>query len=505
MDRRNQEIVAHEQTQSEAMLQAAIAALDGAPNSIVITDRQGAIEWVNSAFTKLTGYAAPEAIGRTTQFLKSGKHSDRFYEEMWNTIVSGAVWHGEVVNRRKDESLYVEEMTITPIRSAEGSINHFIAVKEDITARKLAQEELRQSKERLDFALQAAALGEWSLDLKTQTVHHSLRHDQIFGYSSLLPEWSYSLFLEHVLPEYRAAVDEKFKEALDRTGVWEFEAPIRWPDGTLHWIAVRGRVSYDNSGAPALLLGIVSDITDRKIAEGALVRSEKLASVGRMAAVIAHEINNPLAAAMNALFLVRTDPAVPEGLKSNLDLVEQELARISHVTKQTLGFCRVGGNLTAVDLPKALDSILNVYGSRLKNRNISVKCRYRGSPGVRAIEGDVCQIGYNLIGNSIDALPQNGTLQVRLFGPQVLRGHRRMVRMTVADNGEGIAAENLKRVVEPFFTTKQSIGTGLGLWATSELVKKYEGKLRIRSKVAKGTVVTVWLPLERRSQERRIA
>lgn len=222
-----------------------------------------------------------------------------------------------------------------------------------------------------------------------------------------------------------------------------------------------------------------------------------------MAATIAHEINNPLASTMNALYLVRTDPALPECVKHDLAVAEHELRRVSHITKQTLGIYREVGNPTSVDLPVVLDSLLDLYGSRLRNKHISVRRSYRCSAHILAIAGELCQIISNVIANSIDALPEGGKLHVRLFGPQILRGNRDMIRLTIADDGEGIAAENLKRIFEPFFTTKQSIGTGLGLWVTSELVKKHEGRLRIKSRLGKGTVLTVWLPMERRTQERK--
>jgi signal transduction histidine kinase len=252
-----------------------------------------------------------------------------------------------------------------------------------------------------------------------------------------------------------------------------------------------------------LLIG--TDNTARKLAEEALIRSEKLASVGRLAATITHEINNPLSSALNALFLVKTDPALPQSVKSHLTIAEQELGRVAHITKQTLGFFREVGNPTAVDLAEVLDSVLDIYGPRLRDKEITVLRSYRSKTGIRAVDGEMRQVASNILANSFDALSQGGKLHMRLFGPQAIRGARRMVRMTIADDGAGIAAENLKRIFEPFFTTKQSIGTGLGLWVTSELVKKHGGRMRLRSRLGKGTVVTIWLPMERRGQEQRTA
>jgi signal transduction histidine kinase len=257
----------------------------------------------------------------------------------------------------------------------------------------------------------------------------------------------------------------------------------------------------DDEGKITSWAGINLDISALKQAQQALIKSEKLASVGRMAATIAHEINNPLAATMNALYLMKTDPALPESVKGNLALAEQELRRVCHITEQTVGFYREVGNPTAVNVQGVLDSLLGLYGTRLRNKSISVHRSYRCSTNICTIAGELRQIVSNILANSIDALTKGGNLHVRLFGPQTLR-HSSMVRLTVADDGEGIAAENLKRIFEPFFTTKKSIGTGLGLWVTSELIKKHEGRLRLKSRLGGGTVLTVWLPMERRSQER---
>jgi signal transduction histidine kinase len=205
------------------------------------------------------------------------------------------------------------------------------------------------------------------------------------------------------------------------------------------------------------------------------------------------------------LFLVKTDPALPQSVKSHLTIAEQELGRVAHITKQTLGFFREVGNPTAVDLAEVLDSVLDIYGPRLRDKEITVLRSYRSKTGIRAVDGEMRQVASNILANSFDALSQGGKLHMRLFGPQAIRGARRMVRMTIADDGAGIAAENLKRIFEPFFTTKQSIGTGLGLWVTSELVKKHGGRMRLRSRLGKGTVVTIWLPMERRGQEQRTA
>ncbi len=482
--------------QMEAELRVQIAALNSAANSIVITDLKGTIQWVNEAFTKLTGYSAADAIGQTPRVLKSGKHDDQFYGQMWTTIIAGSVWRGEVINRRRDSSLYVEEMTITPVRSTDGSISHFVAVKEDITARKQAEETLRRQASLIDLTPDAiiavrmdGTVSSWN---RGAEVLYGWSKDEAVG------QRTHTLFQTKSPQEL-----QQIEEQLRGTGSWSGELVHHTKDGREIIVLSRWLARYDPRGDVSEIFQSNTDISERKSTELALIRSEKLASVGRMAATVAHEINNPLTSAISALYLLRTDPTLPESVKKNLAIAEQELGRVAHITKQSLGFYRESGNPTVVNLAEVLDSVLDIYAPRLRNKNILLQRRYRSTAGVQAIEGEIRQVASNIIANSIDALPQQGNLHVRVAGPQLLSGQRQMVRMTIADNGEGIAAKNLARIGEPFFTTKRSIGTGLGLWVTSELIKKHEGRLQIKSKSGEGTVVTVWLPMERRQEERR--
>jgi PAS domain S-box-containing protein len=473
----------------EAELRVQIAALNSAANSIVITDLNGAIQWVNAAFTKLTGYSAAEAIGTNPRVLKSGKHDHQFYGQLWKTIVSGLVWRGEIINRRKDATLYVEEMTITPVRSEDGSITHFVAIKEDITARKQAEETLRRQASLIDLTPDAVialrtdgTVTSWN---RGAEVLYGWSKDQAIGQPAhTLFQTKFPQELEHIYQQLR------------RTGSWSGELVHRTQNGHEITVLSRWLAQFDAQGEVAEIFESNTDISERKRTELALIRSEKLASVGRMAATVAHEINNPLTSAISALYLLRTDPALPEFIRKNLSIAEQELSRVAHITKQSLGFYREIGTPTVVNLAELLDSILKVYEPRLRNKSISLQRRYRGTGGVQAIEGELRQLASNLIANSIDALAQKGELHVRLTGTHLLSGQRRMVRMTIADNGEGISTKDLTRVCEPFFTTKQSIGTGLGLWVTSELVKKHEGRLQIKSKSGAGTVVAIWLPMQ---------
>ncbi|WP_226889149.1 PAS domain S-box protein [Nostoc sp. MG11] len=162
-----------------------------------------------------------------------------------------------------------------PRFASTGKFLGYIGSCVDIHDRKLAEEALRESKERLSFALESAELGDWDLDLRNQTAHRSLRHDQIFGYESLLPEWTYEMFLEHVVPEDRALVDAKFRTALTNNNIWNFECRIRRADGELRWIWARGHIYHNAQGEAVRMLGLIADISERKLAEEALRQSEE--------------------------------------------------------------------------------------------------------------------------------------------------------------------------------------------------------------------------------------
>ena len=303
--------------------------------------------------------------------------------------------------------------------------------------------------------------------------------------------------LHTVFPQER----EKIRAQVIESGHWQGELKQTTRSGDLLVVETRWVVSKGEGGRPDVILETDFDMTERKRAEQTLVRSEKLASVGRMAATIAHEINNPLAAAMNAVFLASMETQMSQEAQRNLEVAEAELERVAHIAKQTLGFYKESAKPISLRLPQLLDSLLELYGPKLRNKSIRVERRYRTATTVLGVEGEMRQVLSNLISNSIDAMPQKGTLQVRINGPFLLGG-REMLRLTIADSGSGVNVNDLKHIFEPFFTTKDTIGTGLGLWVTRELIAKHEGTIRVRSRVGEGTVFNIWLPAERRQVQR---
>jgi PAS domain S-box-containing protein len=243
---------------------------------------------------------------------------------------------------------------------------------------------------------------------------------------------------------------------------------------------------------------ILRDITEQKKIAETLQRSEKVAAVGRLAATMAHEINNPLESVTNLLYLARKDHNMAERTREYLQLADQELDRVAHVARQTLGFYRENSAPVLFKVSPVISDLVDVYSYRFRNRDVQVDKELDDAAELFAPVGEFRQVFSNLLVNAIDALPSNGgRIRIRLQTGQDWNGTARSgVRLTVADTGCGIAPETMPRIFESFYTTKRDIGTGLGLWLTRSIVQKYGGRIQVRSRVQSGTVFSVFWPRE---------
>lgn len=257
-------------------LQLQSAALEASANAIMITNDRGMIEWVNSAFVKLTGYTVTDAVGMKPEALcRSGEHDDGFYENLWRTIRAEHSWHGELSNRRKDGVLYQEEMAITPVTDAQGIVRHYVAIKQDISERKQAEVQIKASEERLRFALAAIGEGLWDWDITSNRVDHNSRWCQLLGIKDDSLVSDFKSFAEHIHEDDREQVVERVNAHLEKGVPYISEHRMRRADGTIIWVMDRGEVvGWDADGKPMRMVGSFSDVTDRKSAQEALVRSE---------------------------------------------------------------------------------------------------------------------------------------------------------------------------------------------------------------------------------------
>jgi PAS domain S-box-containing protein len=242
---------------------------------------------------------------------------------------------------------------------------------------------------------------------------------------------------------------------------------------------------------------IARDISERKRAEQALRISEKLAAAGRLAATIAHEINNPLEAVTNFIFLAKTQDGLPEFVRNYLEYADQELARVSHIARQTLGFYRDTTSPVCVNPAEVLDEILELYARKITYKDLIIERRYQPVEQINVLLGEMRQVFSNLLVNAIDASPERGCIRVRVSAVRDSVNRELGVRVTIADEGTGIAPEVRDKIFEPFFSTKRDVGTGLGLWISKTLIEKAGGSIRFRSSIQpqrSGTVFSLFLP-----------
>jgi PAS domain S-box-containing protein len=248
------------------------------------------------------------------------------------------------------------------------------------------------------------------------------------------------------------------------------------------------------------LAAFIADLSLQKKSEELLRQTEKLAVAGRLAASIAHEINNPLEAITNCLYLAaRTD--LSELSRSYIELAQNELDRVAQITVQTLRFYRGSTRTVDTDVHELIETVFALLESRLRGMQIEVVRQFRSTLSVLVQAGEIRQVLANLFGNAMDALPSGGRIVLRTAAAHDWRTGRKGIAITVADNGTGMDSATLSRIFEPFFSTKGITGTGLGLWISHEIIAKHNGTLRVRSRatainIAGGTVFRLFLPTE---------
>lgn len=373
----------------------------------------------------------------------------------------------------------------------------------EIAERKKSEEALKTSETRLIFALEAAKAGTWEWNSDTSRLKWTDEVGSPPGSEKQAREVSYMAWRSCVYREDRPLLDAALQEAKMGCDQISVEFRVGPPRGLICWMLARGRLARDENGESKRYTGIFLDITERKHSEQMMLKTEKLASVSRLAATLAHEINNPLDAAINCLYIARTNPEMPEAARLYLDTADEELRRVTHMTRQSLGFYREATIAIPLDINSVLESVLQLLKNRIAQKSITIKLQFEQSPMVMAIFGELRQVFVNLLSNSLDSVPVHGEITLKTSVHATAAGER-LVRVTVADNGQGIASNHLTRIFEPFFTTKGELGTGLGLWVTKQIVEKHRGTIRVRSSQhgpLSGTAFSIVLPALPRPDE----
>jgi PAS domain S-box-containing protein len=300
--------------------------------------------------------------------------------------------------------------------------------------------------------------------------------------------------------------DRPLERALRGETVIGEEYIVARRDGSETWVRASAAPIREESGEIAAGLVVFIGIDDQKKAQEALLQSEKLAAAGRLAASISHEINNPLESVTNLLFIALSDETISPDTRTMLRQADQELARVAHIATQTLRFYRQSTNPKSVDMGDLVDSVLQLLTTKIRNTNVRIETKYRAGQQITCFEGEMRQVFTNLICNALDAAPaKGGRLEIRTKRVCASTLGRDGIQVTVADNGHGISSAFARRIFEPFYTTKGSLGTGLGLWVTQEIVGKHNGSIRVRSKPDCGTVFAVFIPFKDAAESKQVA
>jgi PAS domain S-box-containing protein len=354
------------------------------------------------------------------------------------------------------------------------------------------QKEASEYKHRLAAIVQSSDDAIISKNLQGIVTSWNPAAERIFGYTA--EEMIGASILEIIPPELHDD-ETRILETISRgERIDHFETIRVTKSGERMPVSLTISPVRDNSGKIIGAAKIARDITAQKRIEHALRVTERLAAVGRLAATVAHEINNPLEAATNLLYLAK-ERAAKDDVRGFLAMAEEELDRVAHLTKQTLGFYRDTQAPSQIKLQELLNPLISVFKSRGKNKGVEIKPEILEAPEIFAVGGEIRQVIANLLSNSIDAVPFGGRIRVRVRSAAA--GDRSGVRIIVADSGSGIDPEARERIFEPFFTTKKDVGTGLGLWVCKNIVDKHGGRISIRSRtdgLRSGTVFSVFLP-----------
>ena len=332
------------------------------------------------------------------------------------------------------------------------------------------EEQFRNRAELLDLANDAIIMRDWEGAIRFWNAGaenlYGWRREEVLGQNL---HW----MLQSVFPVSFGEVEATLR---DRK-TWQGNLIQCTKDGREIIVACRKTLNLEGDA----ILEVSRDITLQLQAEEALRESEKLAAMGRVAGIIAHEINNPLAAITNLFYLLRHHPSLNDDAKHYAELAEQELQRVSHITRQTLSFYRESKQPVSVPVNELLDDVLGVQERGMQSKHIAIEKKYSSSGVVHGFPSELRQIFLNLVANAIQAMPNGGVLRLHVREATDWSAGRRCIAISVVDTGLGIRPEDAKQLFQPFFSTKSTKGTGLGLWISKGIAQKYNGRISCRS------------------------
>jgi len=500
------------------------------PHFIWTAAPSGAITYVNQAFLDFLGLTLLDVAG--DRWIRAFDPEDHARARaVWaNSVTTGIDYELEArILNHAGESLWCW-LRAQPLRDSSGAITQWLGVCLDIHDRKTAADALQQKqleterqRAEIETVYRTAPIGLALFDpVDFRYLRLNDRQAEIVG---LPPEQILGRTVTDIAPI--PGLHEMFQQVADgkpiRAALLQGELPTRL--GEQRFWTVNYFPVYNPDGSVQAISAASLEVTHQKKAENALIQSEKLAAVGRLASSISHEINNPLEAVTNLLYLIQQEAHLSSDLRLYVNTAQSELQRVCQIATQTLRFHRQAVRATLIDPSDLIDPVVDLYQGRLANSNILVRPLYRNTRPILCFENDIRQVLNNLIANAIDAMRHGGSLLVRAHNAidyattpssSTDTNHaganthpaasektpeastlRRGIRITIADTGHGISPTTRARLFEPFYTTKDLNGTGLGLWISSGIIARHHGRITLRSSEDprhQGTVFSIFLP-----------
>jgi hypothetical protein len=463
---------------------------------ICIPDRFGAFSEGNNEFLRIVGYTREDLEAGLVRW---DVMTPPEYSALDAAHIAEAAERGSCTPYQKE---YIrKDGTRVPIHCGyallEGSQDQYVGFIQDLSAQKQAEAGLREREQRFRVLAETLPDFVWIRDPNGKYIYCNQR---LLDYVGQPTEWLSTQAFDAVHPDDLCSTQQKWKQSLQTGEAYENEYRLRRHDGVYRYFLARAVPIRDEAGHIERWLGSTTEIHNQKLAEEALRRSEKLTTAGRLAASMAHEINNPLASVVNAVYLALQDPTLTGKTRDLLNAADQELTRVAQFTTQTLRFHKQSTAPALVDLSEIMESVFAMYAPRLRTSSIKVNREYRTKEKLLCFDSELRQVLANLIGNALDAISQDGRLRVcvkrgRAWDNSAADG----IRVIIADTGHGIPADLQKRVFEPFVSTKEATGVGLGLWVTEGIVKKHHGRIVVRSStdpVRHGTIFCLFFPFD---------